>query len=315
MVRLEETQEVRLQWDWQEAIFPREYVRKLQYEEGTKRNNEIECSKVILAVDLAYIKEHNIVSPISKKEITIFDRLQEKDVWNIVLITEKEKYTLNLPSYRKESYCGEKELLVSEDAQNLCERHQVEKAIYTVVWEEIEEKEFYMSQGEWSIFLQKGNLTDISTITHPLGIELVDRVLLKNKEENLDMLYRIHEADTRRKEIYNIKKGYTLSKEYYPLHGIDIFILNAKNHAHHWNFNFILVPNLAQEEQNLYKVIEEGIPNEDTKNYFSRTIIVYDEKEKLKEEMLGYLNENLLFVTYQELNKIWYEVHKEWNLL
>ena len=166
MVRLEEIQEVRLQWDWQEAIFPREYVRKLQYEEGTKRNNEIECSKVILAVDLAYIKEHNIVSPISKKEITIFDRLQEKDVWNIVLITEKEKYTLNLPSYRKEIYCGKKELLVSEDAENLCEVHKIEENTYSMEWKEAEENEVYMSQKEWSVFFQKEKLTKISSLTH-----------------------------------------------------------------------------------------------------------------------------------------------------
>lgn len=315
MISLEEIQEIRICWDWQEAILPREFVRKLQYREVEKRNDAIECSEVILAVNLEYIKENNIISTISKKGITIFDRLQDKDVWNIVLITENAKIILNPPSYRKEIYCSEKELVVSEDAENLCERHQIEEEIYTMVWKKVEETEFCMSQKEWSIFFQKKNLTNISTITHQLGLELVDRVLLKTKEENLDMLYRIHTADIRRGEIYSIKKGYTLSKEYYPLHGIDIFILNAKNHSHHWNFNFILVPNLEKEEQSLYKVIEEGIPNEDTQNYFSRTIIVHEEKEKLQEDMLEYLNENLLFVTYQELNKIWYEVHKEWNLL
>lgn len=312
MIKLEELKEVRILWDWQEAVIPIEYIKKLQYQEVKKNTYEIECREVVLEMDLAYIKSHALIGD---KEVTIEGSIQNKDIWSVELVTKNEKMILTPPSYRKEIYCGEKEFVVSEDAENLCETHQIEGEIYRIEWKEEEEKDSCMSPREWSIFFQKANLTDISNITHQLGIELVDRILFKNKEENLDVIKRIHETDMRIGKIYSIKKGYTLSKEYYPLHGLDIFILNAKNHSHHWNFNFILVPNLKKEEQSLYKVIEEGIPNEDTKNYFSRTMIVHEEKDSLQEDMLEYLNENLIFVTYQELNQIWYEIHKEWNLL
>lgn len=312
MIKLEEIKEVRILWDWKEAVIPREYVKKLQYQEVKKSNYEIGCSEVVLEIDLAYIKSHTLMD---EEEVTIEERIQNKDIWSVELVTKNESIILNPPSYRKEIYCGKKEFLVSEDAENLCEMHQIEEEIYRIEWKEAEEKDIYMSPREWSIFFQKAKLTDISNITHQLGIELVDRILFKNKEENLDIIKRIHETDMRIGEIYSIKKGYTLSKEYYPLHGLDIFILNAKNHSHDWNFSFILVPNLEKEEQSLYKVMEEGMPNEDTKNYFSRTVIVHEEKDNLQEDMLEYLNENLIFVTYQELNQIWYEIHKEWDLL
>lgn len=312
MIKLEEIKEVRILWDWKEAVIPREYVKKLQYQEAKKSTYEIGCSEVVLEIDLAYIKSHTLID---EEEVTIEERIQNKDIWSVELVTRNENIILNPPSYRKEVYCGKTEFLVSEDAENLCETHQIEEEIYRIEWKEAEEKDIYMSPREWSMFFQKAKLTDISSITHQLGIEFVDRILFKNKEENLDIIKRIHETDMRIGEIYSIKKGYTLSKEYYPLHGLDIFILNAKNHSHHWNFSFILVPNLEKEEQSLYKVMEEGIPNEDTKNYFSRTVIVHEEKDNLQEDMLEYLNENLIFVTYQELNQIWYEIHKEWDLL
>lgn len=311
MIKLEEIQEIRLQWDWQVAVIPKEYIKELQYKETASNGSEIECEQILLAVDLEYVSTH----PLENETIMIRERIQAKDTWYIEVITQSEKMIFNIPSYRKEIYCSNKNILVGQDAENLCELHQIEKDSYIMKWRELGKQEISMNQEEWKILFEKDSLTKISNWKHQLGLELIDRILLKNREENLDVIKRIHKIDTRTGEFYSMKKGYVLSKEYYPLHGVDIFIFNAKNHSHHWNFNFILVPNLAQKEQSLYKIIEEGIPNEDTKNYFSRTMIVHNANEKLQEDMLEYLNENLIFVTYQELNQIWYDVHKEWNLL
>lgn len=71
-----------------------------------------------------------------------------------------------------------------------------------------------------------------------------------------------------------------------------------------------------------------GEPNDDTKNYFSRNILVFNDNINVEKTMLEFyrkvyknknkieiLNEKLLFTTNKEINKIWYDIHKEWNLL
>ena len=114
------------------------------------------------------------------------------------------------------------------------------------------------------------------------------------------------------------------------MYGIDIFIVNAINHSHHWNFSFVLIPNLeTQEDRNrIYKVIYDSVPNEGTKNYFSRCILVFNDNINLEEFMLEFyrntykntnpikvLNEKLLFVTYKDINKFWYDIHNSWDSL
>lgn len=71
-----------------------------------------------------------------------------------------------------------------------------------------------------------------------------------------------------------------------------------------------------------------GEPNDDTKNYFSRNILIFNDNVNVEKTMLDFyrkvyknknkieiLNEKLLFTTNKEINKIWYDIHKEWNLL
>lgn len=60
-----------------------------------------------------------------------------------------------------------------------------------------------------------------------------------------------------RHEILGIKKGYICTEEYYPIHGTDVVILNAQNHAHLWNFDFALVEKIDNEKdkKKLYNVI------------------------------------------------------------
>lgn len=133
-----------------------------------------------------------------------------------------------------------------------------------------------------------------------------------------------------RHEILGIKKGYMCTQEYYPINGTGIVILNAQNHAHRWNFNFVLIEKIDNEKdkENLYKVICEGEPNDDTKNYFSRNILVFNDNVNIEETMLDFyrkvyknrnkievLNEKLLFTTNKEINEIWCDIHKKWNLL
>lgn len=71
-----------------------------------------------------------------------------------------------------------------------------------------------------------------------------------------------------------------------------------------------------------------GEPNDDTKNYFSRNILIFNDNVNVEKTMLDFyrkvyknknkieiLNEKLLFTTNKEINEIWYDIHKEWNLL
>lgn len=349
--------EVKICWDWEDIVIPKEYIKELKYKYEKQRGEELYCNNVILELDLQYIKTHNIAEN-EKLGLTVFDSLQQKNIWNIEIVNDNnETISLILPSNRKDNYCKEEQYVIKWEAKNLCEHHKIQKNTYCIEWNEVEEKNTYMNPEEIRIFFKKQLLSKIFNGNHYLGTEVLSHILEQNrkeksisdrieelskkdngvevilhnfKEDIREIIYRIHDVDARRGKVYGIKKGYILTEEYYPLHGIDIIIVNAKNHSHHWNFNFVLIPKIEKEEdkKSIYEVICNSEPKEDTKNYFSRTILVFNDEINVEEFMVKFYRkvykntnkidikkEKLLFTTNKEINKIWYDIHKQWDLL
>lgn len=114
-VELENIKEIRLCWDWEIAIIPKNNIKILKYE-GIQDNlipnsdTSYECDYVYLKLDLKYLKEHyyyegndldyykeNKIEPDSKK--TIYEALQDYNVWDIQVIYNNNRLVhLSLPS-------------------------------------------------------------------------------------------------------------------------------------------------------------------------------------------------------------------------
>ncbi len=329
-LKKEDIKAVVLEWDWDEISIPNNKIQNLVYEEEKSNRHDIHCNFVSIEIDLSFMQEDNRI-----------EKIQGKNIWNVTIISKNnEKFTLTLPSYRKDSYCGEtKKIDIAWEYENLCEQHEVKENTFLLQWNELKEQEIYMNEQEMSKFFQKGNLSSIANLTHPLAVELLKRIIEQNTaEENtfnkIEKLSQIHfnnigEANLNVKKqiedgISNKMKGYKIEEKYEPIYGLDRYYINVKNGVNHWNFNFIFLTEL----KNLEKIICAIEPNADTRNYFSRNILVFKDNVNIEETMLDLYrkiysnrnnikieNETLLVTTYSKINQMWYHIHKEWNLL
>lgn len=115
-IDIDKIEEIRLCWDYEVAIIPQSYVKKLKYEGIITGDDKIakyttyECDYVYLELDkkyleehyyfegnnFAYYKENNIESDSTN---TIYEALNNFNVWNIEIVYKDDNYVcLCLPS-------------------------------------------------------------------------------------------------------------------------------------------------------------------------------------------------------------------------
>ena len=202
-------------------------------------------------------------------------------------------------------------------APNLCEKHSISKNSYKIEWHESTREEMTLTYDELITLFKKGILSTEYT-QHEIGIELFEKILNSNiKNQNLkvdsfNLLRRIRESNLRTKKLYRRKLSYQAKEEYDETDGIEKINLNFTNHTYKWNLTFLFV----NKSENLNNTLEKlSIP--DTTHYFHRTILIFKDDEKIKKFKNTYQlnNEELfLFTTVDELNELWYHIHKEANL-
>ena len=354
-VELENLRRVRIHWDWVIATLPKEAVKRLAYEPVNERDN----TRIILEMDYLYVKSHfcqMLEEGKPETEETILQALENKDIWELEIQKNVEwRSFLELPTNRKEIYASEEIWAVEWDAPNLCENHTKQGDTYCIEWKTPTIEEVAMTTEEWKNLLKKGDLSQINDNSITLGMTLFDCILLANLQEDsiwkrVEQLakedgkgeitfpeYEQRIQETRRKihtvnratsELLSLKRGYQHTQITEKIHEIEITIQNAKNHAHHWNLNWICVPYLTRQEnkEKLEQVILAGEPNADTSNYFSRTILITENPEELAKWLLEFYRkiygkttkiqeESLVTISLEELNQYWYEAKQKWRLL
>ncbi len=318
---LDNVKEVILHWDWSYITIPKTEIKLLKYNKIKEKLNTaypyIECNYVCIKIKLDYLK-----TKYKDTKYSLLDYIQSRNIWDIEIITQnEEKLVLNLPSYRKESYFPNKYYL-SMDAPNLCEKHSVYHQLYKIVWIPPSKKDMWMSYDELLLFF-KHKILSVYYTQHEIGIELFERILksnIKNRNlKNIDtfsILKRIREANDRTKNLYRRKVAYQVNEEYVSTHGIHRIHLNFTNHSYKWNLTFLFV-NSSTYNKNLYSVLKQlCLP--DTSHFFHRTILIFKDKNNIKEFTKTYHNipkEMLLYTTVQELNELWYHIHNEADLV
>ena len=186
IVDINEIKSVIICFDWERMIIPRDYVKCLEYDD--KKNGE----NVILEVDLDYIKNHkyfmgNDLDSYQKNNIesdsnlTIWERLQGRNVWFLEVVYEDETVHMKLPSNRKDFYCHESQYIMPWDAINVCEVHSTDGGVFKIVWSK---NDVYMNEEELKLFLANDNLSEQVLYGVAFGVRLVEN-LYKDKLGNL----------------------------------------------------------------------------------------------------------------------------------
>jgi len=341
----QEVKKIRLHWDWKVAEIPQQAVMRFAYE---PTEDGVDNITVVLEMELAYLESQYcqwLWEELENKE-SILEAIKEKNIWEIEVTDEQgESSFVTLPSNRKEMYCGESKWTIGWEAPNLCENHTVQDGKYIIEWKKALPQETAMELTEWERFFQKEKLSQIEN-KNVLGIELFDRILVANQQENAvykeiekqtngkvtfpgytqmltETRRKIHEINHATGALLGIKKGYSATEKMENIHGFQVDIFNAKNHAHHWNLNWICVQDLNEQFE---KVLLAGEPNADTSNYFSRTILIAEEYPAIEEWLAEFYpkiygenckvtEEKILVISKEDLNQYWYEIKEEWRLL
>lgn len=113
---LEKTKEVRLCWDWEVAIIPPEYIKKIKYEgimtsnDNTSKYISYECDYVYIELEKKYLEEHHYYEGnnltyykenniTSDSKYTIYEALNNYNLWDIEIVYKDDTYlNLSLPS-------------------------------------------------------------------------------------------------------------------------------------------------------------------------------------------------------------------------
>ena len=318
---LDNIKEVRMNWDWNYITIPKEELKLLKYNKIDEKvktiHPYIKCDYVCIEINLDYLK-----TQYNNTEYSLLDYIQKKNIWNIeVTMQNEEIITLDLPSYRKESYFPNNYYL-SMDAKNLCEKHSVSENIYKIEWVTLSKKEMWISFEELPLFFKNGILSIYYTV-HEIGIELFERILMSNIQkqnlQNIDtfsMLKRILESNERTKTLYRRKLSYQVNEEYTSTDGIERIHLNFSNHSYKWNLTFLFV-NSSTYNKKLDSILEQ-LCKPDTPHFFHRTILIFKNEKSIDEFHNTYPNlskEQFLYTTLEEINELWYHIHDEANLV
>lgn len=316
LANLEKIEEVRICFDWETMIIPSKYVKKIMYNIESVANYSdkiLDCSEITLEVDLHYIKTHKYYMGNSidyykenhiafDSELTIYERLQDKDVWYLEIIDKNQNYLeLNPPTNRKEYYCSEKEYIMAWDAPNACEIHNIVDDTFKMEWSYTDD---YMNEEEIQMFFKKENLTQREGKNNKFGLYLFEHILLENKKEK-DCL---NEWD------FYLKSKYKVTEKYQVLEGVNTVLFNIKYKKDNRDNRFIFIPN-ANVKDAVYKIIED-----DKKNCVSKWIFIFNDDISIEDFLKDYkdkeiLENRLLYSSYLDMNKFWLQFKKDNHLL
>ncbi len=318
---LNNIKEVIFHWDWSYIIIPQNEIKLFKYnkikEELNTAYSYIKCDYVCIEINLDYLKTNY-----NDTEYSLFDYIKGRNIWDIeVIMQNKEKIYIELPTYRKESYFPNTHYL-SMDAINLCEKHSMLQQYYKIEWALPSTKDIWMNYQELLSFFEHGILSTYYT-QHEIGIELFERILksnIKNRNlQNIDsfsILKRIRESSERTKKLYRRKVAYKVNEECDSTYGIKKIHLNFSNHSYKWNLTFLFVDS-STYNKTLDSVLKQlCLP--DTSHFFHKTILIFKDENNIDEFTNSYTSipqEMFLYTTVQEINDLWYHIHEEANLV
>lgn len=325
-IPFEEIKEIRLHWDFESVIFPREKIKNFSY---VLNENHVSYSKpfeswgkqfavslVSLEVDLEYAKKSYVYyGEKEDKTKMAFPLLKSCTTWNLEIITNKEEAIgVIVPSFYKDLEM-EKGGVNVWNAKNYFENVLETKDSFVLKWEVDTNKLQVTFEELESLF--KTNRIGASKTGLLIQVELLNRLLKeKNEEERRLVMGRISELNrSNHYQFRYLKRGYkcNISSEENKI------TCHIKNKSYSGNIYYLFVRENKIEKQ---KLLQDKL---DTSHYFSRIILAFDKniniekttnqfRNQWNEEEKKYFSEKLLWIDYEQLVQIWIELYKKWYI-
>lgn len=192
LVNIEALKEVRICFDWERMLIPKEYVKHLSYEVVSDDQNGLWCSEIEFTCDLEYLQTNGYYTGnnieyyqenhiTSNSSCTMYERLEKKDVWFLELIyLDGSSLEVNPPTNRKDYYSSTKQYITAWDAPNACEIHKIKENLLHIKWQDTKED---MKEEEIKVFLKKGYFGKGERKRDSFGLYLFKEVLKKHFKE------------------------------------------------------------------------------------------------------------------------------------
>ncbi len=312
--------EIRLCWDWQTVVIPKEYLKEFTYElKQNSDNTELnDCSKLKLVMDLDYLKSHKVLNGYMvgleegiEDDTLIINLLSGLDIWFIkVIYNDDSSKVLDLPSYRMNSTLKTTDWFNCFE-KNTCEKHQILSNSYVIEWQYPKLEEVYMNKETSLSFLQSIFLTHHLTYDKLNSFELFEYLLkLKGMDDNtLNQAKKdIYTICDNKYQNYVLPKTITQECHYTNINNTDLIEYKIHNKSSEWLLNFIFVNDLTD----LNNLLDLKIINDTTNTFSSNILIVNDNQTKDKvlslTKKLNLTLTKLIIITMDEFNQAIYDI-------
>lgn len=313
---LDKIKEVKLWWDFEYVIFPKEVIKRLEYEINEENSMSYRClvSSFRIEVDLDYVNSGYVGSDEEKREDRkIIDLLKGNNIWNISIVNEEDcEYEFDVPSY-------EKDFLLNQDgvnewnAINRLEHHEIVGDTYIIDFK-IDDKDIFLTFLEMMKAFKSSKIASYHT-GKDLKLEVLFRCFAdiyydKNMVKQKEVLFKLLTRFMR----FVVRKPYSFFCDYskgYKFEVIDegkLVKYFGKNHSYKTLINYVFISDMEDTS-----LVNDLLPIENSKHNASFIVVIYDnniDEVKLKEK----LGDEVIYLSKSKLDEYWLSIIKIWYL-
>lgn len=304
--KLEEIKEIRLNWDFEDIILPKNVIRNFSCvynKEKSKFLHEIgHLQEAYLEMDLDFILNEFAYFDFKKSDDRKnIDILKFNSLWYIIVTTMDDKiYDLIPPFYNKKLYLDQESNL--NNVSNTFEEHKRTEESYIIYWKEDKEK-IRLTMDEMIELFKNKKKKGAPHLKDYFQIAALDIILEEDEKDRLNFLSIF--CDLVYNYIHHIKSEYEILTEYQEKNGCSNIALHIDDGENHGLIQFAFV-----KDTNCYQDIL-GLLNFNLANKtFGKTILVLDDNQNLLEEEITKLG-NVIVMNLEKMNQIWFRLLHE----
>lgn len=307
--------EIRLNWDFENVIFPRQVIKKFSCHYNHDKINYLQdaiyLENAYLEVDLDFVLNEYSYFDFKKSENKKnIDCLKFNNVWYITVTTNDDKeYELEVPFYDKSFYLDKDTNVYN--TKNIFEHHEQQNKSYIIEWKE-DSTLTKLTIDEMSELFKNKKKKGAPINNHNFQVEVFNQVLKKKDEtRRIEILKSF--CDIINGNIKIIKNNYQITTIIREEENFSLCTLNIKNHSYVRNINYIFIKN-DHDWQNIIDLLEKKSGGDTSHSWHKNIFIINDEvslksfEKYLASELEDYFMDNIICISLKELNQIWYEM-------
>ena len=300
--KLEEIKEIRLNWDFENIILPKNVIRNFScvYDKEMRKfiREEVYLQEAYLEIDLDFILNEFAYFDFKKSDDRKnIDVLKFNSLWYIIVTTMDDKiYDLIPPFFNKKLYLDQESNI--HNVSNTFEEHKRTEESYIIHWKEDKEK-IRLTMDEMVELFKNKKKNGGPYLKGCIQIAALDIILEEDEKDRVDFLSIF--CDLVYNNIHHMKSEYEILTEYQEENGCSNIALHLDDGENHGLIQFAFV-----KDTNCYQDILGLLNFNLVNNTFGKIILVLDDNQNLLEEEITEL-ENVIIMNVDKLNQIWFQ--------